>query len=168
MMWQADALSRFKARSSRCRYVIAAVFALLAGAPLAAEARDLDLLMRLLVPGFLAQDFAAICVADNPVFLPELKYGAASVAAFAQHLKIELTSGLTDAEARSVLVVAATTAREAGRKYFQEATKEGGTDRKAQVKAWCDSSAKGYILQVMNEHDKKHTAFDKIVADAKK
>lgn len=83
--------------------------------PFSAGAKDLDLLARLLIPKYIAQDFAAICGKYDSHFLPEMSGGSAAVAAYARHLKIEVTSGLTQADALRTMVAAADTARAVAR-----------------------------------------------------
>lgn len=167
-MWQRSPLCRYRGlRSFRLGWALALAGALFALRPVDAVAKNLDLLTRLLVPGFLAQNFAALCTANNPQFLPKLPDGSASVAAFAQHLKIEITTDLTQDEAMSVLITAANTARDAARKQLNELAAAKGSDLNTSIRMWCDASARAYVLAVVEDHAKKHNAFDDIVRKAK-
>ena len=93
----------------------------LAGAMLIsnASATDLDMLVRLLVPAYMAQNFAAVCTSENPQFLSELEHGSATVGAFAEETKKRVTAGLPQDEADKVRVTAADTARQVARHELQ-------------------------------------------------
>ena len=137
--------------------------------PVSAGAKDLDLLTRLLIPGYVAQDFAAVCDKDDPNFLPEIDGGAATVTAYAQHLKIEITSKLTQADAMKTMIVAANTAMSVARKQVQALSDADSVSvSAAKIGTWCHSSAKPYILNTVRAHTAQHGAFDKMVADAKR
>ena len=67
-----------------------------------AAATDLDALVRLLVPAYMAQNFAAVCSSQDPQFLSELKNGPASISAFAEGIKKRVTADLAADEAEKV------------------------------------------------------------------
>ena len=151
------------------RYARPVAVLLAALVPFDASAKDLDLLTRLLIPGYIAQDFAAVCGTYDPHFLPEMNGGSAAVAAYAQHLKIEITSGLTQADAMTTMIAAANTALAIARQQMRAlGGKEAPDFAAVKIRAWCESSAKPYILDVVRAHINRHSKFDKIVADAKR
>lgn len=84
-----------------------------------ASAKDLEALTRLLIPAYTAQDFAALCVSQDPQFLSDLKYGAGSIGVYAQHVKKEVTIDIPEDEAAKVRIIAADTAREIARQELQ-------------------------------------------------
>ena len=133
-----------------------------------ASARDLDLLIRLLAPGFIAQDFAGMCRLNDPGFTPSLTADAPPVDAFTRHLEAEVTSGLTQAEAAEVVKVAADTARATSENVLHElATGKGANEINASIGKWCGMSGKVYIERVENDHYAKHAGFDQTVEKAK-
>ena len=135
--------------------------------PVGAEAKNLELLERMLIPGDVAQDFAALCVANNAKFLATLPEEASSIGAFAQHLKIEITMGLTQREALSVMLAAADTARAVARKHLRDLTGMDQAATAVSIRAWCDGDARLYIISVVAEHLKKHDTFSQLVRAAK-
>lgn len=142
-----------------------AAFAAAAGP---ASARNLDLLTRLLIPAFVAQDFAGLCRVNDPAFTIKPAGGAASLDDFAEHLKIEITSGLTQTEAIEIMRVAAGTARSAAQDELRKlAGGKSATDANASIRAWCAEDAKSYIESVENSHYAKHVEFDRIITEAK-
>src|ERR1039458_1742363 len=74
--------------------------------------KDLELLMRYLVPVFLIQNFTATCRIDDPAFLFELPHGANTVDELSEQTKREITDRLTDDDAKTVVLVAANTRSE--------------------------------------------------------
>lgn len=135
--------------------------------PVDAGAKSLDLLARMLIPGYVAQDFATLCVSNNPQFLATLPESASSIGAFAQHLKIEITIGLTQREALDVMVAAADKARAVARKQLRDLAGADQSATDVSIRAWCDGDARLYILRVVAEHLKKHGTFSRLVSAAK-
>ena len=138
------------------------------GSATSASAKDLDLLIRLLAPGYIAQDFAGMCRLNNPQFTLKLVAAAAPIDAFAQHLEAEVTSGLTHAEGAEIVKVAADTARAASGKVLHElAAGKNANEINASIGAWCAKDGKTYIERVESDHYAKHAGFDQMVAKAK-
>lgn len=138
------------------------------GSAAPASAKDLDLLIRLLVPGFIAQDFAGMCRLNDPGFTLRPIAGAAPIDAFARHLEAEVTAGLTQAEAAEIVKVAADTARATSEKVLHElAAGKNANEINASIGDWCAKEGKPYIERVENDHYAKHAGFDQIVAKAK-
>jgi hypothetical protein len=132
-----------------------------------ASAKDLDVLARLLIPAYIAQNFSALCASEDSLYLPELKGGAATVARYAEHVKKEITINMPEGEASRVRIVAANTALAAARKELR-LIKDGNQDGTTSIKRWCERSAKPFILAVMNKHQERHQEFEGIVAKAKR
>lgn len=134
-----------------------------------AFAEDLDMLTRVLIPAYIAQNFAALCATRDPHFLSaEVPYGVASVGAYAQHVKKEVTIDIAEDEARKVRVTAADTARQVARQELRLLIVQQSADPKDVVKRWCDQSAKPFILAIMSKHQEKHQEFDVILENAKR
>ena len=124
-----------------------------------AYARDLELLTRLLVPAYMAQNFAAICLTNDQDFLSGVNNGFASVSAFAEHVKAEVTAGISEAEAEKVRVMAANTARQVAHKELDGLRGRGGQPQPEAVSRWCTGSAKHFIVEIMRRHQVQHEEF---------
>ncbi len=142
----------------------------LAGAMLIsnASATDLDMLVRLLVPAYMAQNFAAVCASQDPQFLSELEHGSATVGAFAEETKKRVTAGLPQDEADKVRVTAADTARQVARHELQLLSQQPAGGPPVSMKTWCDRSAKPFIVEAMRRHAEKRQEFEKQLDDAKR
>jgi hypothetical protein len=132
-----------------------------------AFAKNFEMLTRLLVPAYVAQNFAALCVAQDARFLSDLNGGTASVGAFAEHVKKEATFGLPESDAANVRVAAADTARLVARQELQLLRGPKPDVPAEALKRWCDRSAKHFILEIMSKHREKHDEFDRLGEAAK-
>lgn len=134
-----------------------------------AFARDLETLTRLLIPAYIAQDFAALCATRNPDFLSsEVTYGVTSINAYAQHVKKEITIGIPEDVSQTVRVTAADTAREVARRELHLLTAQQAANHTDVVKRWCERSAKPFILAILRKHQENHREYDDILANAKR
>lgn len=140
------------------------------GAPLcsSASAKDFDMLARLLIPAYMAQNFAELCVDQDATFLADLNDELTLVSAFAEHVKKEVTIDLPESEAGQVRVTAADTARNVARYEMKLlGGQRSGVPAEA-LKRWCDRSAKHFILEIIRKHQEKHDEFDRLVEAAKR
>ncbi len=134
-----------------------------------ASAKDLDLLIRLLAPGFIAQDFAGMCRLNDPRFTPRPVAGAASIDAFAQHLEAEITSDITQTDAAGIVKAAADAARATSETVLHElAAGKNAAEINTSIGKWCATEGKAYIERVESDHYAKHAGFEQIVAKAKR
>jgi hypothetical protein len=133
-----------------------------------ASATDLDALVRLLVPAYMAQNFTAVCMVQNSRFLSELKGGPASISAFAERIKKSVTADLAADEAEKVRVTAADTARQVARHELQLLNQQPAGGPSVSVKTWCDRSAKPFIIEALRRHSEKQREFEKELEDAKR
>ncbi len=132
-----------------------------------AAAKDLDALVRVLIPAFMAQNFAAVCLAKNSRFLAELKDGLAAVSAFAERVKQRVTADLSESEAEKVRVTAADTARRVASHELERLHRQPvGSDPSLEV--WCNRSAKPFILEAVRRHEENPQEFEKVLDDAKR
>ena len=140
------------------------------GAPLgsSASAKDLEMLARLLIPAYMAQNFAVLCVDQDAQFLSGLREGMTLVGAFAEHVKKEVTFGLPESEAVKVRVTAADAARNVAREEMQLLGGQNSSVPTEALKRWCERSAKYFISNIMSKHREKHEEFDRLVEAAKR
>jgi len=132
-----------------------------------ASAKDLDLLVRLLVPAYMAQNFVAICVTEDPQFPRELDNGIASVSAFAEHVKNEVTADLAETDAATVRITAADTARQVARHELDLLRGDQSEVPADALRRWCDRSVKHYIFEITSKHQEKHQEFEILLEKAK-
>lgn len=153
--------------SSRLTCSVAASLAAVA-VPLGGYAKDLEILTRLLVPAYMAQNFAALCLDQDAKFLSDLNEGTRLVAEFVDHVKNEITSDLLEREAESVRIAAADAARNVARYEMQLLGGDNSGVPAEPLKRWCDRSAKHFIVEIINKHREKHEEFEKLMAAAKR
>ena len=133
-----------------------AVVALLATATKPGVAKDLDLLIRYLVPVFLSQDLAEAC-RGKPGFLSDLPHGAASVDETSQKIKFEVTDGLDSSEAPWVDLAAANTALKAARTEMRKLADADGHIPAGTLDTWCFASAQPLILKIMRANEQSQS-----------
>ena len=133
-----------------------------------AFAKDLEMLARLLIPAYMAQNFAVLCVDQDAQFLSDLKEGMTLVTAFAEHVKQEIATGLPESEAGEVRVTAADAARNVARQEMQLLGGQNSGVPAAELKSWCERSAKHFITEIMTKHREKHEEFEKLMEAAKR
>lgn len=133
-----------------------------------ATAAALDILIRLLIPVFLAQNFSSLCLASDPKFLSELPAPRYDVASFTEHFKDHITAGLTHDEAKRVVAVAANTARQAAREEIRKISPQYPAVAPEVIGTWCQTQARAYVLAVMNKHYDEHDEFLRIMELAKR
>jgi hypothetical protein len=133
-----------------------------------ADAKDLDALVRLLVPAYMAQNFVAVCVEQDSQFLSDLKNGPGSINAFAELVKNRVSVDLPEDVAEKVRVTAADTARQVARHELQLLDRQQASGSPDSLKTWCDRSAKPFIIETLRRHEEKQPEFEKALEDAKR
>lgn len=153
-----------------CRFFVAGLAAFLSIYPWSgASAKDLEMLARVLIPAYMAQDFAVLCGTQDAFYLSaELNDGIRSVAIYAQHVKKEVTIDIPEQDAAQVRLTAADTARQVARQELHILAVQRSVGPADALKRWCERSAKPFILEIMNKHDEKHRQFEEIVERAKR
>lgn len=134
-----------------------------------ARATDLDLLARLLVPAYLAQNFAAVCISQDPKFPSDLfENGIVSINAFSEHVKVEVTAGLSEPIAAEVRVKAADAARLVVRGEIDLLRGNQAKVPPEALQRWCERSVKPFIFEVTSKHQEKHGEIERLLESAKK
>lgn len=154
-------------RFSRDALVRALVFGLFF-TPQPIWAKDLDLLIRYLIPVFLSQNFASICRANNPYFLSELPNGTASLDELSNEMKREITDGLSADDAQLVVITAANNARTTARNALSKIAPEYPKLAAVPTEHWCNDDARSFILRVIKTDQAEHERFLKIIEAAKR
>lgn len=133
-----------------------------------AFAKDMELLTRLLIPAYMAQNFAVLCTDRDSQFLTDLNNTEILVRAFSDHVKEEVTFDLPEPEAGNVRIAAADTALHVARQELRLLSGKNSAVPDDALKAWCDRSARHFILEIMNKHQEKHEEFERLLEAAKR
>lgn len=141
---------------------------IVASLPSVAIAADLDMLTRVLIPAYIADDFAAICSTKNPDFLRGSLGAFQSTRIYADHVKVEVTSNLTEQEAFQVRKIAADVAKSITRNKFDNAAAKKDSSLGSAIASWCQEEAEPFIVKIVDTHQIKHREFDSIVERAKR
>lgn len=133
-----------------------------------ARAADLETLARVLIPAYMAQNFAALCVVDNPKFVEETAGSQGHVHIYAKHVKDEVSNGLSLTDVETVLRMAADTAQSVLRKELSELPSGPPSSRSEPMARWCEKSAKPFVREIIEAHFSKHTEVEQIIVQAKR
>ena len=120
-----------------------------------------------MIPTFMADQFAAVCGAQDPLFLSELTDIDGSMAAHVQHVKAEIIAEMPEHEATAVLVLAADTARAVTREELRALVRNDPADEAVALNLWCRTSAKTFVVGIVQTHHTKHREFVRLLGDAK-
>jgi hypothetical protein len=136
-----------------------------------AISKDFGILTRMLYVAFLAEQGVALCMVANPAFASETSGPMGHMRDYAQHIKMEVTAGLNEAETFSLVRSAADRAKgeakQALRSLATEGT-EGPVIETARVTRWCQTIVKPLVRQVIDTHDNHHAEIDQLLEKAKK
>ena len=145
-----------EAMRKSARGILAA--AVLISSAVAAVAKDLNRLAKFVRPAYTAMNFAVMCARDNPFFLADTSGPRGTPLHYAEHVKNEAINGLSEADAITVLKIAAGAARTTARRQLYglaHANDDRGTAQA--VRDWCDSSGKDFVLDFIRQHDVGHS-----------
>lgn len=147
---------------------LAIVAAWIAAQPYEAAGSDLEMLARVLIPAYMADDFAALCRAQEPAYLNEGIDGFRTTREYAEHVKREVTQDIPEDDAARVRLTAANVALQIARNELHALGSGEDAKSRANVQAWCEGSAKSFILYLIAAHRSEHAKFDSIVENAKR
>lgn len=133
-----------------------------------AVAKDLDMLIRLLVPAYMAQNFVAICRKQDFEFPAQVQTVVDAIGGFAEHVKAEVTADLAENEASSVRHRAADTALRVAEKELHQLAGPSDEITSDALSRWCGGSAKHFVIEIVHAHSEKHVEFERLVAAAKR
>src|SRR5262245_54908633 len=133
-----------------------------------AAAKDLEMLVRLLTPAYIAQNFSALCNGENAKLTAEQKNSMIKIGTFVDHVKTEVTTGLSEKDAEEVRISAANTAQNIARNEMLFLGAQGTYVPTDTLARWCKQSAETIISEILQAHAKKHEEFDRLTDEAKK
>ncbi|MFO1100745.1 MAG: hypothetical protein U1E81_21435 [Xanthobacteraceae bacterium] len=147
--------------STASRFIPAAALGLFmllvaAAATTRAVARDIDALIKIVVPAYTAMDFATICREDDPRLLWDTRGPRGTVLHYAKHVKDEVITSLSHDEAVTVLTRAAESARATTREELKKVSLNYPTRRPGEIIGWCKGTASNFIRAFITRHDANH------------
>ena len=132
-----------------------------------AISKDFGILTRMLYAASLAEQDVAVCIVADPAFTIEISGPMGYMRDYAQHVKAEVTAGLTEIETRSLLKSAASLAKAEALQALRSLRTEGSEIETARVTMWCQTVVKPFVRQVIDTHDNHHTQIDQLLEKAK-
>jgi hypothetical protein len=135
-----------------------------------AISKDFGILTRMLYVAFLAEQGVALCIVADPAFASETSGPMGSMHDYAQHIKTEVMTGLTETENVSLLKSAADRAKGEAQQVLRSlatAGPEGPVIETARVTRWCQTVVKPLVRQVIDTHDNHHAEIDQLLEKAK-
>lgn len=157
---------RHSAPMNTVRMGLAIVLAV-ASTSLSAAAADIELLARVLIPAYMAQNFAALCVVDNPSFVEDTAGPKGHVHVYAKHVKDEVSADLSKGDVEAVLRMAADTARSIVQKELRDISSSPTGPEPERLARWCENSAKPFVREVISAHFASHDEIERILRRAK-
>lgn len=159
---------RFISRGSGLKGLLLGAALGLLSSPVTAKAKNLELLARVLIPAYMAQNFTAVCIVDDPSFLDDTAGPQGHVYVYAKHVKDEVSSDLPQQDVEAVLKMSGDTARSIVRKELADLNAETLSAEGERLRRWCDKSAKPFVREVIVAHFEKHNEIDRIIGAAKR
>ena len=85
-----------------------------------------------------------------------------------EHVKMEVTAGISEQEAASVRVTAADAARAVARQEMDLLSGLQATPPSEALRHWCNTSAKHFIVEIIHNHAEKRAEFEVLLNKAKR
>jgi len=133
-----------------------------------AESKDYGILTRMLYAAFLAEQGMAICTAGDPAFASETGGPNGDMHTYVQHIKAEVTAGLSETERLSLLKRAADIAKAETLQAIRNLRAEEPENETARLSVWCQTVVKPLMHNVIDTHDNHHDQIDRLLDRAKK
>lgn len=133
-----------------------------------ASAADLGSLSAMLVQPFTAMNLARVCATLPGWGTTQPRGGRGGAIDYAFHVKAEVIDGLRSDETNRVLRNAADKAREESRRQlYTHVRPQQEQAYLLRLTRWCDQDVAPFIAQVINDHDRNHSAFYEQLTHAK-
>jgi len=130
-------------------------------------AANLDELVQLLSPAYLAENAAVVCTANDSTFAVQTSGRRGSMSVYAQNMKQEIIAGLDEDEANTILRRAADAAKAAALMAIRAHASSTQDEEKQKLIAWCETSGKPFVQNIIMGQDQKYDSFREAVAHAK-
>src|SRR5215212_3727190 len=130
-------------------------------------AANLDELVRLLSPAYLAQSVTVVCTAQDPTFAIQTGGQRGPISVYAQDIKDKIIEGLEAEEVNEILRRAAEAAKAAALMAIRAQAAPNPDEERQRLLSWCVTAAKPFVRDFISSHDQNHDAFEEAVARAK-
>jgi hypothetical protein len=115
-----------------------------------------------------AEQGMAICTAGDPAFASETGGPHGDMHTYVQHIKAEVTAGLSETERLSLLKRAADIAKAETLQAIRNLRAEEPENESARLSVWCQTVVKPLVHNVIDTHDNHHDQIDRLLDRAKK
>lgn len=129
-------------------------------------AKDLKAIAEFVVPAYTAMNFAMLCAQDDPWFLADARGPRGHAIKYAEHVKDEAISSLTEVESITVLKMAADEARSIARAELRKII-PNRTYRYPEISGWCRSDVLHFVRSFIERHDAEHAVLLQRLEQAK-
>jgi|SRR5215207_5197465 len=146
------------------RRLSAFLLLIIAGPSLSA---NLDELVQLLSPAYLAENVAVVCTVNDPTFAAQTRGYRGSMSVYAQNMKQEVIAGLDEDAANTILRRAADAAKAAALMAIRAHAAPTQDEERQKLVTWCETSAKPFVQNIIMGQDQRYDAFKEAVARAK-
>lgn len=133
-----------------------------------AISKDFGILTRMLYAAFLAEQGVAVCTVADPAYASETSGPMGYMRDYAQHIKVEVTAGLSETETLSLLKSAADIAKAEALQSLRSLRTEGPETETVRISRWCQTVVKPFVRRVIDTHDNHHAEIDQLLEKAKK
>lgn len=134
----------------------------------AARSKDLGLLTRVMFAADLAEQFTNLCVQADPAIAEKTMGPRGGMHSYGNHIKGEVTSGLSDTDVVTVLKAAADGSKTIATQSLYAFRSGPSEVAIGPLIQWCNDKAIPFVRQVIDTHDSQHEMILKLVDQAKK
>lgn len=132
-----------------------------------AFAKDLDVLIRITYAAFLSEQGASMCNLPRLPLSDEDRTVFVAAKSYANWIKQQISTGLSDQDVRYVLMSAATRARNELRQVIEVLKSNPPDVETAELYRWCTGPMKGIVQKVLGEYTRQPGAIEQIIKEAK-
>ena len=132
-----------------------------------AMSKDFGILTRMLYAAFLAEQGMTVCTARDPAFASDTSGPKGDMHTYSQHIKAEVTAGLSETETLLLLKRAADIAKAEAQRAIRNLRAEG-PENETSFSIWCQTVVKPLVRNVIDTHDNHHDQIDQLMERAKK
>ena len=125
-------------------------------------------LVRILARADIAQNFAFYCAQYDPSIIERTKSSVGDTQALMLHIRSEVTSGLSQEEAATVVLKSANAARTGALLAIRKQYGPNPEEERTRLAQWCETSVVPSVKEFIARHDQHHEVFDQAIRRAKR
>jgi len=130
-------------------------------------AANLDQLVQLLSPAYLAQHVTAVCTAQDPTFATQASGHRGPISVYVQVIKEKIIEGLEADEVNRILRRAADAAKAAALMAIRAQAVSDSDEERQRLLSWCGTAGKPFVQEFISSHDQNLNPFEEAIARAK-